>query len=151
MKTIVLDTCIVVHYLRKSPLHLKLNDELKLDDPEMVPVISSVTKGELLSFVKQRGWGVNKTKLLDEFLQYISFVDITFANEELQNAYAIIDAYSKRKIADDKGNMLKGSAIKMGKNDLWIAATALVLDAPLVTTDNDFNHLAGSFLTLKKY
>ena len=29
----------------------------------------------------------------------------------------------------------------MGKNDLWIAASAAVTGAILMTTDKDFNHL----------
>jgi predicted nucleic acid-binding protein len=38
----------------------------------------------------------------------------------------------------------------MGKNDLWIAATASVLDATLLTTDNDFDHLQNEFLQVAK-
>jgi len=38
----------------------------------------------------------------------------------------------------------------MGKNDLWIAATASVLSAALLTTDNDFSHLQGYFLQMEK-
>jgi predicted nucleic acid-binding protein len=38
----------------------------------------------------------------------------------------------------------------MGKNDLWIAATAYILDATLLTADGDFDHLNGSFLDVKK-
>jgi predicted nucleic acid-binding protein len=34
----------------------------------------------------------------------------------------------------------------MGKNDLWIAATASVLGAKLLTTDHGFDHLSGIFL-----
>jgi len=34
----------------------------------------------------------------------------------------------------------------MGKNDLWIAATAHVVDATILTTDKDFDHLASEFL-----
>ena len=34
----------------------------------------------------------------------------------------------------------------MGKNDLWIAATASILGAQLITTDADFDHLGGTFL-----
>ncbi len=37
----------------------------------------------------------------------------------------------------------------MGKNDLWIAATASVLGARLLTTDNDFEHLKGKYLDLE--
>ncbi len=42
------------------------------------------------------------------------------------------------------------SARTMGKNDLWIAATAFVYDAALITTDNDFDHLHSVFLTIIK-
>ncbi len=42
------------------------------------------------------------------------------------------------------------SARNMGKNDLWIAATAHVLGAKLLTTDADFNHLNEVFLDLMK-
>lgn len=38
----------------------------------------------------------------------------------------------------------------MGKNDLWIAATASVLNLELITTDSDFDHLDGSFIKLRK-
>jgi predicted nucleic acid-binding protein len=34
----------------------------------------------------------------------------------------------------------------MGKNDVWIAATASVLEGTLITTDTDFDHLQGEFL-----
>lgn len=35
----------------------------------------------------------------------------------------------------------------MGKNDLWIAATAKVSGATLLTTDGDFDHLDPAHLT----
>ncbi len=34
----------------------------------------------------------------------------------------------------------------MGKNDVWIAATASVVEAVLLTTDADFDHLDPRFL-----
>nr|WP_157618605.1 hypothetical protein [Spirosoma spitsbergense] len=34
----------------------------------------------------------------------------------------------------------------MDKNDLWIAATASLLEAILITTDKDFDHLHGRFI-----
>ena len=45
-----------------------------------------------------------------------------------------IDGFSRRQ------------GIKMGKNDLWIAATAQVSGATLLTTDMDFDHLDGVLL-----
>ncbi len=38
----------------------------------------------------------------------------------------------------------------MGKNDLWIAAVAHAAVATLVTTDNDFDHLADQFIALHR-
>lgn len=37
----------------------------------------------------------------------------------------------------------------MGKNDLWISATASVLNLTLLTTDDDSNHLENDFIQLK--
>ncbi len=37
-------------------------------------------------------------------------------------------------------------AIALGKNDLWIAATAQVTGAAILTTDRDFDPLHGLFL-----
>lgn len=78
-------------------------------------------------------------------------VDIAAKDEDLMAAYSFIDAYSKRKTEDANGKILSGSAIKMGKNDLWIAATAKVIDAPLITTDKDFLHLNQNILDLRFY
>ncbi|MCB0855324.1 MAG: PIN domain-containing protein, partial [Bacteroidetes bacterium] len=36
----------------------------------------------------------------------------------------------------------------MGKNDLWIAASAHALKLRLVTTDKDFSHLKEDFIEL---
>jgi len=36
----------------------------------------------------------------------------------------------------------------MGKNDLWIAATASAFDIRLITTDKDFDHLKDQFIDL---
>ncbi|HVK05454.1 MAG TPA: PIN domain-containing protein [Armatimonadaceae bacterium] len=53
----------------------------------------------------------------------------------LLRAYGIIDAASKT------------MGFTMGKNDLWIAATAHVTGAALLTTDRDFDHLDPDYLT----
>lgn len=42
------------------------------------------------------------------------------------------------------------SARNMGKNDLWIAATAAMSEATLLTTDNDFDHLDGHYFKVEK-
>jgi tRNA(fMet)-specific endonuclease VapC len=37
----------------------------------------------------------------------------------------------------------------MGKNDLWIAAVAIVQEAVVLTTDQDFDHLNPTFLRVE--
>lgn len=56
----------------------------------------------------------------------------------------IILTYSR----SDKTTPVKFSSRNMGKNDLWIAATASAFDLQLVTMDKDFNHLTPSYINL---
>ena len=68
----------------------------------------------------------------------------------LTDMYANIDAYSQGKLK--KQPLSTGlSARNMGKNDLWIATTALYFDIELHTTDDDFDHLSAYGLQLVKY
>jgi predicted nucleic acid-binding protein len=64
------------------------------------------------------------------------------------NAYAEIDAFSLQRHPTMK---LKGSAKPMGKNDMWIAATAFATNATLLTADGKFMHLDKEFITIKFY
>ncbi len=41
-----------------------------------------------------------------------------------------------------------GGARNMGKNDIWIAATALYTNLPLLTTDQDFRFLHNNPLQI---
>ena len=81
---------------------------------------------------------------------FLNFLDRTIIypikTEAIINKYAEIDAYSQGKHPTIE---LPTSARNMGKNDLWIAATASVLDATLLTMDKDFDHLNEVFLNLK--
>ena len=65
----------------------------------------------------------------------------------LIHRYAEIDAFSQSK---HPGYPITFSARNMGKNDLWIAATTSILEANLLTTDTDFDHLNNQFLKVHK-
>jgi tRNA(fMet)-specific endonuclease VapC len=82
-------------------------------------------------------------RTLDALLQKFLIADIHVA--QIVEAYAEIDAFSQGKLLSKPLGM---SARSMGKNDLWIAATASVLGVPLLTTDKDFTHLDGQYLDL---
>lgn len=150
MKNILVDTCVIIHIIRQSITGKNCIAELKKFDENPNLIISVVTKGELESFAKQNKWGQNKLTQLKMFLDQATYVDIENADQTLLDAYSDIDSFSKRKTADKKGNLLNGSAKKMGKNDVWIAATALAIDIPVITTDGDFDHLNGTMLNVLK-
>ena len=113
-------------------------------------IVSVATKAELESFIAQNNWGKPKIERLNKILEEITYIDISNADQLLIDSYTEIDAFSKRKIKDKSGNLLNGSARKMGKNDLWIAATAYSLDIPLMTTDGDFDHLDDTMMNVMK-
>lgn len=111
-------------------------------------MISVVTKAELLSLGKQLGWRNKKISKLNQLLEKLFIIDINNSDSELIEAYYTIDAFSQGKLSDKP---LNDSARNMGKNDLWIAATAFVAKAELITMDGDFDHLHDEFITVHKY
>jgi tRNA(fMet)-specific endonuclease VapC len=150
MKNIVIDTCVFIHIVRDTDTGRKCIEALEKYDEAANVIVSVATKAELESFIAQSNWGKAKIERLNKILEEITYIDISNADQILIDSYTEIDAFSKRKIKDKSGNLLDGSARKMGKNDLWIAATAYSLDIPLMTTDGDFDHLNGSMMNIMK-
>ena len=62
--------------------------------------------------------------------------------------YVDIETYSNK---SNPTRVKEGSAVKMGKNDIWIAATAKITNSKLITSDNDFDHLDGEYFDVIKY
>ncbi len=150
MKFLVIDTCIVLHILRGKVYGQKCLAAINNYDENVSIIISVVTKAELESLKMQQSWGDARCKKLNTFLEDVTCVDISNSDELLLESYAKIDSFSKRKTNDPNGNLLSGSAKTMGKNDLWIVATAHSLDVPLLTADGDFDHLDNIFLKVIK-
>lgn len=149
MNYLVIDTCIVLHILRGKELSTKIISEIdKIDNASII--ISTVTKAELESMKVQNNWGGPRCQALDNFLHAVTYIDINNTDQNLINSYKNIDSFSKCKSTDLNGKKLNGSAKNMGKNDLWIAATALTLNAPLMTADGDFDHLDKTFIDIIK-
>jgi predicted nucleic acid-binding protein len=141
----VLDTGILVGYIRGAGFAEYAERKFAVSQPPNVPLISIVSKGEINSLAIQFGWGNQKKQDLDALLRRIPSVDIH--TDRIIHRYAEIDAFSQGK---DRSKPLPPgmSARNMGKNDIWIAATASVLNATLLTIDGDFQHLNGVFLTV---
>ncbi|MDD3876663.1 MAG: type II toxin-antitoxin system VapC family toxin [Bacteroidales bacterium] len=130
----VLDTNILIHILTGSVIGLKAKQ--KMQESTSYYIISIVTKAEMLSIAKQNKWGEKKTSILNKLLD--EFLIIPIDNDQLIETYAEIDTYSQNKL---EGKPLGMSSRNMGKNDLWIAATSHLVNAILLTTDKDFDHL----------
>jgi tRNA(fMet)-specific endonuclease VapC len=148
MRRYLLDTGILVHYARQSKLYQQIEAEQNLSAADCMPLISVASQAEILSFGIQHGWGTKKLQAIQLFFTKLIVIDINSADAGLLKAYADIDAFSKGKLS---GLPLGNSAITMGKNDLWIAATAKVANAKLLTIDGDFDHLNGKFMEVIKY
>lgn len=137
------DSNVLLHYLRQSAVaeHIeKIFDPFGDGNESWLCV---VCKGELRSIGLQNKWGVQRRQRLEELMDDFYPADI-FA-EDIIDRYAEIDAFSQGKLPSQPLGL---SARNMGKNDLWIAATASVLGATLLTTDADFDHLDGVYLRL---
>lgn len=121
------DTNIVLHVLRESPLGRHLVGSLQFRARPAPAKTSVVTQGELYSLAAFYNHGQAKRERLEEVLSELVIVDI--------NSRPIIDRYA------DLDVLSRLAGIKMGKNDLWIAASASETDSVLITTDHDFDHL----------
>ena len=142
---LLLDTNILLHLIRQDATGKRIMRDYQIYSSAHRPVISEVSIGELKSLATQRQWG---QKLQDDMLDLLnSFTVMPIGFPDVYDLYAEIDAFSQAKYPHQIANF---TARNMGKNDLWIAATASVLGAKLLTTDADFEHLAGVFLDLQR-
>ena len=141
----ILDTNILLHYLRESDLSIMIDQQYNpLDSNIHEAILCVVSVGEIRAISKINQWRKKKLEKIELLCEELLITDIN--TEDLIERYAEIDAFSQGKLKD---RPLSISARNMGKNDLWIAATASILNATLLTTDLDFNHLHNVFLNLE--
>jgi tRNA(fMet)-specific endonuclease VapC len=128
----LLDTNILVAYARFGFLGQAIEASYLLTQTPNVPLISVVSRGEMLSIAGNNNWGTQKKNDLANLLN--TFITVDINNNMIIGHYAEIDVFSRR------------SGHPMGKNDVWIAATAKATQARLLTTDQDFDHLCPAHL-----
>lgn len=130
----LLDTNILLHLIRGNNLGQTIDQIYNLRSSLGTSMISVVTVGESYSLARKFNWGQDKCESLEKLLDEIVWIDIN--HPDILDAYAILDHESQK------------LGRTMGKNDVWIAATARTANVPLLTTDRDFDHLHGTFVTL---
>jgi tRNA(fMet)-specific endonuclease VapC len=128
----LLDTSVLVHYLRGSDVWKRVRDRYQPLAAEPRPVISIITVAEIRSLALQWEWCDQMLARMETALAF--FKTLPIHDPDVIRAYAAIDAYCV-----EIGQPL-------GRNDVWIAATAAVTRATLLTTDRDFARLVPVFL-----
>ena len=124
----LLDTNVLLAYVRWQALAQYIEATYQIGTRQPVPIISVVSEAEIKVLAAQNQWGQFKKRMLEEkMLNFLTIVPIPY--KDVVAAYVEIDDYSRR-----HGRV-------MGKNDVWIAATARTEGATLLTTDRDFDHL----------
>lgn len=135
------DTNIVIYITADSSRAQRVRNFVNPgNEPECVSIVSV---GEVQAFAMQRKWQAARIQRLTQVLKDLVVLGI---DEGIVSRYVDADSYSRNR---HPSRTKPGSPVQMGKNDLWIAATAGFFSLPLLTTDGDFRHLDSSHLTLR--
>ncbi len=139
----ILDTNILLTYVRDNVVTQNIENELNLITGNHNLVVSVVSVGEIKSIAKQNKWGERRINRLNDL--FLDFIRTEINTEDIIEKYAEIDTFSQGKLTELPSDF---TARNMGKNDIWIAATASVYNLELITTDKDFEHLRKNYLNI---
>ena len=131
----VLDTNVLLALIRGKSLGLSIDRAFGLRANLQRHVVSVVSQAELWVLADTNSWSEAKRNAVQVMFDNLVVLPV--------DGQALIDAYVEISRAD--ANWPEG-ARNMGKNDIWIAATALHTGLPLLTTDKDFRFLDGGLL-----
>jgi predicted nucleic acid-binding protein len=134
----LLDTNVLLALIRGNELGRYIRQTYTIDDPTNRSVISVVSHGEVWAIAQRNGWGEKKKEALRKMLENVVTIDL---NSEL-----IIAAYVE---VDAANHAVPGGARQLANNDMWIAASAKAAGAILLTTDQDFQHLHPTVITIQ--
>lgn len=142
---VIYDTNFLILFVRDSSQNERIRS--KVNPNKEAEYISLVSVAELKSFAVKNKWGKTRTDKMQVLINSLNVLDI---NDPLVlDKYVDVDSFSQRK------HPLLNAAFRtprnMGKNDIWIAATACVLAFRLVTTDADFDHLDKILVIVDRY
>jgi tRNA(fMet)-specific endonuclease VapC len=131
---LLLDTNILIHLLRDNETGRRVDATFQIRHRGDRPLVSIVTVGECLSFVRQFGWGTQKVEALEALLRELVIVPI--------DSRPVLDRFA------EFHSLTRSIGRTLGDNDLWIAATASATSSHLITTDKDFEPLHPTHIRL---
>lgn len=132
----LLDTNVFVNLVRGNDIGRHIERQYSLSKRPERPLLSSVVRGEIKGLARYWGWGPRKLDELQKILDEL--VPVSAGEAPIVDAYAALYA------------QLTPAGIKLGENDLWIAATAQAANATLLTTDSDFERLPPGTVSVER-
>ena len=146
MARFLLDTGLILGFVRNAPWALRTRSELRLAEARVYT--SVICYGEILALAERRGWGKKTRSRLEDILKKIPTLDIN--KQPVIHAYARIDTWTHgRHLADSEPAPLPRKAVPMKQNDLLIYATDYASKFTLVSTDKYFMHLNDIWIELE--
>ena len=98
------------------------------------PIVSVVSLAELRGFAARNNWGKRRMSWLRSLYSLVNVIPI--------DRGPLLDEYVTLK------NHQQTIGQELGVHDTWIASTAKVLSATLVTADSDFRRLDTNYLSV---
>jgi tRNA(fMet)-specific endonuclease VapC len=123
-RLVILDTNVLVHLLRNKATGQALEAKFNLSARAERPLLSSVVERELRGLAGLWDWGPARIAKLEQTMSQL--VRVSAGEPEVVKCYARLYA-QQAKLGQ-----------KVGENDLWVAATAIAIDAIVLTCDSDF-------------
>jgi len=122
----LLDTNILLAYIRKGKVGEYVEDTFHLMSSPYRPLVCVVSLGEIYALAKKLQWVDEKLGVMDRLIKETVAVDISA--DKVLRAYAELYDFTR-------------THNTIPHNDLWIAASAKATGATLLTTDKDFDQL----------
>ena len=135
-RLVLLDTNILLHIIRGRAAGHWLVARFGLLSRAEKPLVSIVSMGELWRLALRRTWGSAQIERLEGISAVLVVVDIE---------PAVVRAYG------EMGAHLDDVGAPIPQNDLWIASTAHVKRATLLTADRHFDTLADAGLVTRNF
>lgn len=132
---LILDTTILVHWVRQDRTGQFLKNTYALDERAERPLFSTISEGEIVGLAKCWKWGETKLNALGSLVNELIRFEASLPE--------VIAAYSDLYFEDQRLGK------NTGENDLWIAACAKAADAILLTCDKDFLWLSPSLIRVE--
>jgi predicted nucleic acid-binding protein len=126
--TYLLDTNAVSDLMRALP---QIENWMAGLDPSNRVVTCAIVRGEILFGIARLPRGKRRTELEATGHQFLDALRCEPVPERAGDLYAAVKLARQQR------------GLAMDENDLWVAATALALDATLVSRDKDFGSIGG--------